>query len=142
MKNNTNQSIKMTALAGLASLAISAGIAITIGTLGIGGCNCNKKTPDIYQRIDNSTTISYENKQVIKNWYKNIDIKKTEKEMKINPDEIKRLNKKQRKELAIKFNKDIADANIIDPNNVSYKDIIFMYEAAQSVADGAMSQMR
>ena len=112
--------------------------AITLGTLGLNGCNNPKN--DIYSRIDNSTTITYENKQGIKNAYKTLDIKSSEKAMGIDiKNKIKKLNKIQRKELAIEFNKDIADANIIDPNNVSYKDLIFMYEVGKAVAENAMS---
>jgi hypothetical protein len=101
----------------------------------LGGCDYNKKTTNFYQRVDDCNKFSYEEKQAFKEEYRNFNIGEAEKRLCIDPKELKKLNKKQRKKMAIEFNKDIA-GNLMDPNNVSYKDIIVMYDIAVAAYPG------
>jgi hypothetical protein len=112
------------------------GTALTAAALGIGGCYSAKN--DIYSRIDNSTNLSYENRQTIKDSYRTLNIKETEKILGINHKDVEKMTKEQRKQMAIEFNRNIADANIIDPKNVSDKDVVFMCSGAYAVAVGAL----
>jgi hypothetical protein len=111
---------------GLVTLLAAGAIAVTSV---LSGCNYNKKTPDIYQRIDTSN-LPYETKQMLKEGYRNFDWKK-------HLASVDKLDKEQRKERALEFNKDV-NANIFDPNNVSDKEMSFMNELGIATYPGSM----
>jgi hypothetical protein len=102
------------------------GTAIALGALGLGGCG--NYDSSFCQRVDNATTLSYENKQKIKDDYKTFDAKAAAKKLEINYDDIKKADREERRKLAEEFNKEIANADIFDPNNFSDKEIVFMQE--------------